>query len=108
MEIPQVLGWNGGGCVLEEGPRRGGFRKSDHITEGGRSSKDHRKPVKAERNAAVRWRARAQRIKEGAETQLSILCTDAKQRKDLPLQRRVIDTNAPAAELQSVQYDVIC
>jgi len=107
MEIPQVFGWNGGGSVLEEGPRRGGFRKSDYVTERSRTREDHSKPVEAERDAAVRRGTRAQSIEKEAKAQLRILGTDAEQRQHLSLQRRVVDTNAPAAELQSVQHDVV-
>ena len=63
--------------------------------------------VQAERDAAVRRRAVLERVEEEAEPQLRVLVADAEQRKIALLKRRVVDTDAAAADLDAVEHDVV-
>jgi len=107
MEIPQVFGRNGGWRVLEQRPRCSGLRKSDHIAQRRRAGEHHRDSVHSECNAAVRGRPGAQRVQQKAEPELRGLRVDSEERQHLPLQGRIVDTNAPSTELRAIEHDIV-
>src|SRR6185312_16002706 len=107
MEFPQVLGWNGRWRVLEERPRRSGFWKCNHVAKRRRARQHHRYSVKAERYSAVGRSTGAESIEQKSETSLCVRCIDTEERQHAALQRRIVDADAAAAELGTVQHDVV-
>ena len=60
-----------------------------------------------ERDAAVRRRAVLERLEEEAEPRLRLLVADAQPPEHPRLQRRVVDSDAAAADLAAVQHQVV-
>src|SRR2546423_9219498 len=107
MEFPQILRWNGRWRVLEQRPRRRGFRKCNHVTQRRRSCEHHRNAVEPEGNSTM-WRSAAlERIEQKTESVLRLFFVDTQQTENLSLQCWVVDADAAAAELGAVEHDVI-
>src|ERR1051325_4447272 len=107
MEYPQILRWNGRWRVLEQRPRRRGFRKCNYVTQRRCPGEHHRNTVETERDATVRWCARLERIEQKAEPILRLFFVDTQQTENPLLQRRVVDADAATAKLGSVEHDVV-
>src|SRR2546423_8091388 len=107
MEFPQILRWNGRWRVLEQRPRRSGFRKRNYVPQRRSSCEHHRNAIETERNSAMRRSAGLERIEEKAESILRLLFIDTQQTENLSLQRWVVDADAASAELGAVEHNIV-
>src|SRR4051812_13618298 len=102
MELPQLPGVDRRRCVGHLIDSGRGLGKRDDLTNRTLAGQNGHDAVQPERDAAVGWRAVLERIEEEAEAQLRLLVADVEQREDLPLQRRVMDSDTAAADLTPV------
>ena len=63
--------------------------------------------IQAERDPPVRWNAVPERPQEEPELLLGLFGPDAEHLEHAPLEVRVVDPDAPAAELPAVQREVV-
>ena len=67
----------------------------------------HGEAVHAQGDAAVRRRAELERVEEEAELLPRLLLGDAQRGEDLGLHLRIVEADAPAADLEAVEDDVV-
>ncbi len=67
----------------------------------------HDDAIQAQSESAVRRRAVPERIQQEAESPLRFIVQDAQRPEDPPLQLRLVDTDAPAAQLAPVVDQVV-
>ena len=72
-----------------------------------RPAEERHDPVDAERDAAVRRRAVAQRVEQEAEARLGLLLGDPERLEDLLLHVGAVDTDRAAADLRAVEDEVV-
>ncbi len=79
----------------------------DHVAQRVGAGQEHGEAVQAERDAAVRRRAVAQRLEQEAEAALRLVVRDAEQVEHLGLHVRAVDADGAAADLGSVEHQVV-
>ncbi len=87
--------------------RAGSLREGDHLTDRRFSGQQHDEPVQPQGDPAVRRSAVLQGVKKEAKPRLSLLGRDVQQAEDLFLQRPLVDSDAPAAQLDAVEDEVM-
>src|SRR5438552_2697244 len=63
--------------------------------------------IEAQRDAAVRRSAELERIEQEAEALAGLLGTHAERAEQVALHLRIVNTNASAADLVAVEYEVV-
>src|SRR4051794_11146820 len=77
-----------------------GLREGDDLADRRLSGENRDDTVQPERDAAVRRRAVLERLEEETEAELRLLLGNAEPAEDPRLQRRVVDSNAAAADFR--------
>src|SRR5213592_4782310 len=83
------------------------FRERHHVPDRIFATNEHDEAIEPKRDAAMRRRAEAQCPQQMAEERLSIFGPDAKCFEHFLLQFRLMNTHAAAANLDTVENDVV-
>src|SRR6476646_3062698 len=83
------------------------LRERDRVAEVLLAGEDHKHPVDAESDAAVRRRSHAERVQQEAELRLLILAADAEEVEDTGLDVRLVNPKGTTAELVAVPDQVV-
>src|SRR3954447_544377 len=101
-------------CVVHRAGRPGeeirparGLGKRDDVADRVAPRDQHRDPVQAERETAVRGSAEPQRFQQEPEARLGLLLGDPERLEDLLLDVRAVDTDRPTADLRAVEDHVV-
>src|SRR3954469_14535928 len=81
--------------------------ESDHFPQALRPGEKHRETVHAEGDPAVRGCPEPQRLQEEAELLLRLLVGDAHRGEDLLLHDRIVQPDRTAADLESVEDEIV-
>src|SRR4051812_1145976 len=83
------------------------LRERDHVPQALRPGEQHRQPVHAEGDSAVRRGPEPQRLQEEAELVLGLLVADAHRREALLLHDGIGQPDRSPADLESVQDEIV-
>src|SRR4051812_22641761 len=107
MQLAQLFRVHRGGRPSHEIGGIRGLRERDYLANRGLAAEDRDHTVEPEGDAPVRRRAVFERLQEEAEPRPRLLLRNAEPAKDPRLQRRVVNTDAAAADLRSVQHEIV-
>src|ERR1700691_4961657 len=107
MEFAQLRLADLGRGIGERAGSRLGFWKRNDVADALGAGHQHGDPVQSERNAAVWWRAKAQRIEQKAELGAGFIGADAQKLKDHRLQLMLVDADRATAKLRAVEHQIV-
>ena len=82
--------------------------EGDYVADGFRTSHHRHDAIQTECQSAVRRRAVLQRVQQEAELELRLFRADVERAEYLALHFFLVDTHRAAADLRTIQREVIC
>src|SRR5262249_15254929 len=79
----------------------------DHVPQRPRVGEQHRDPIEAQGETAMRWRSRGEPVEQEPEPAANITFRNAEQREDQPLDDGIGDPDGATAKLDPVIHGIV-